>query len=57
MSEWSVDGMNVIVLHGLRAKVENGTVLSCYEAFIYTHTIGVCERDQRERRERERRQE
>ena len=51
MSEWSEDGMNVIVLHELRAtQVENWTVLSCYEAYIYP-TIGVCERegDQRER--------
>ena len=57
MSEWSADGMNVIVLHELRAtQVENLTVLSCYEAYIYT-IIGVCERDQRERETRERRQE
>ena len=42
MSEWSADGMNVIVLHRLRAtQVENGTVFSYYEAYIYT-TIRVC---------------
>ena len=56
MSEWSADGMNVIMLHELRAtQVENGTVLSCYEAYIYP-TIGVCERDQRERDQREERE-
>ena len=47
----------MIVLHELCAtQVENVTVLSCYEAYIYT-TIGVCEGDQRERETRERRQE
>ena len=51
MSEWSVNGMNVIVLHGLRAtQVENGTVLSYYEEYT---TIRVCV----ERRETKERQE
>ena len=51
MSEWSADGMNVIVLHELRAtQVENWTVLSCYEAYIY-YDRSVWER--RERQERQ----
>ena len=61
MSEWSADGMNVIVLHELRAtQVENWTVLSCYEAYIYvSYDRSVCERErsERERGTRERRQE
>ena len=49
MSEWSADGMNVIVLHKLCAtQVENWTVLSCYEAYI-SYDKSVCERDQREK--------
>ena len=50
MSELSVNGMNVIVMQGLRAtQAENLNVLSYYEAYNYT---GVCERDQREKRVR-----
>ena len=51
MSEWSADGMNVIVLHELRAtQVENWTVPSCYEAYT---TIGVCVWETRETDKRE----
>ena len=67
MSEWSADGMNVIVLHELRATHRLKTELfSVAMKHIYTK-IGVCERDQetretrekeiRERETRERRQE
>ena len=37
MSEWSVDGMNVIVLHGLRAAthVENWTVPVYYDRSVW----------------------
>ena len=57
MNEWSADGMHVIVLHKLRAtQVENWTVLSCYEAYIYYdiyYDKSVRERPERERQERE----
>ena len=54
MSEWSADGMNVIVLHELRATHGLKTELfSVAMKHIYTK-IGVCERDQRERDQRER---
>ena len=46
---WSVDGMNVIVLHEVHAtQAENWTVLSCYETYIY-YDRSVCVRDQRDR--------
>ena len=52
MSEWSADGMNVIVLHELRATHRLKTELfSVAMKHIYTK-IGVCERDQ-ETREKE----
>ena len=61
MSGWSVDGMNVIVLHGLRAAWVGGwAVLGCYEAYIYIlrwECVRRPERSQRERETRERRQE
>ena len=60
MNEWSVDGMNVIVLQELRAtQVENWTVLSCYEAYIYIYyDRSVQERPEREMTEiQEKRQE
>ena len=45
LSEWSVNGMNVIVLHRLK------TVLSYYEAYILGQE---CVKDERERDKRER---
>ena len=57
MSEWSADGMNVIVLHELmqhRLKTELFSV-AMKHIYIYIYTmIGVCEQDQRERDQRER---
>ena len=54
MSEWSADGMNVIVLHEFHAtQVENGTVLSCCEAYIIYYDRSVWERLERETQERE----
>ena len=48
---WSADRMNVIVLHEFRAtQVENWTVLSCYEAYIYyDSSVWERERDKREK--------
>ena len=57
MSEWSADGMNVIVLHKLRATHGLKTELfSVAMKHIYTK-IGVCERDQETRETREKRSE
>ena len=59
MSEWSVTGMNVIVLHVLCAtQVENWTVLLLWGIHTHTHThthygISVWERDKRGDRNKE----
>ena len=59
MSESSADGMKC-VLHELRAtQVENWTVLSCYEAYIYIYIYydrSVWARPERRRPERKRRE-
>ena len=54
MSEWSADGMNVIVLHELRATHGLKTELFSV-ALKHIYTKIVCERDQgtRETREKE----
>ena len=56
MSKWSADGMNVIVLHELRATHGLKTELfSVAMKHIYTK-IGVCERNQETKKTRETRE-